>query len=79
MQRVVTDPIPTAAVLPQMALLLFYCGPLFLLEWWLEGEERIERLTMGIPVRRAVAYAYLLIAMLVFHATQASEFIYFQF
>lgn len=79
LQRVVTDPFPTAAVLPQMALLLFYCGPLFLLEWWLEGEERIERLTMGIPVRRAVAYAYLLIAMLVFHATQASEFIYFQF
>lgn len=79
LQRIVTDPIPTAAILPQMALLLFYCGPLFLLEWWLEGEERIERLTMGIPVRRAVAYAYLLIAMLVFHATQASEFIYFQF
>jgi len=77
--QVVRDPLPSAEILPQAAFLLFYCGPLFLLEWWLDGEERVERLTSTMPIRRAVAYAYLLISMLVFHATQASEFIYFQF
>lgn len=79
LKRIVLDPLPHADILPQIAMLLFYCGPLFLLEWWLDGEERVDRLTARMPLRRAVAYAYLLLSMLVFHASQAAEFIYFQF
>lgn len=79
LQRIVTDPIPTSGVIPQVVLMLFYCGPLFLLEVGLEGEERVDRLTASAPYRLVIAYAYVLILMLVFHASQASEFIYFQF
>ncbi|MFO1020561.1 MAG: hypothetical protein U0903_07685 [Planctomycetales bacterium] len=57
----------------------FYCAPLFLLEGALDGEERIDRLTASAGYRRGLAYAYVLILMLVFPAPQAAEFIYFQF
>jgi D-alanyl-lipoteichoic acid acyltransferase DltB (MBOAT superfamily) len=76
---IVTDFVPTSAAWPPLALMAFYCGPLFLLECWLDGESRVERLLETNALPRGLTYAYTLAMMLVFPAAVAAEFIYFQF
>jgi alginate O-acetyltransferase complex protein AlgI len=57
----------------------FLAAPLFFLEVFTRGERKLDRLLGSpIPVRFAV-YGYVMLMILLFHAEQASEFIYFQF
>lgn len=69
----------TPAAVAMLASLLFHCALLFGMEWLLDGEQRLERfMSAPWPVQSA-GYAYLLLMVLLFHAGEAHEFIYFQF
>ncbi|MCS6912536.1 MAG: MBOAT family O-acyltransferase [Myxococcales bacterium] len=69
----------TPMFLSAMATIAFYNLVLFLLEWALDGENRIERLLDAAWPVQGAAYAYVVLMILLFHAGQAYEFIYFQF
>jgi D-alanyl-lipoteichoic acid acyltransferase DltB (MBOAT superfamily) len=57
----------------------FYAALLFILEGWLDGEHRLERLIQaGVWVRGPV-YAYLIAMVTFFPVGKPSDFIYFQF
>ena len=60
---------------------VFYVGGgvLFLFEWGTDGENRLARLRNAHWVSKGLLYFYLLLMLLIFHATQAYDFIYFQF
>ncbi len=62
-----------------LATMTFYSGLLFILEWLLDGECKLERLFSAPWFYRGATYAYLVLMLLVFHASVAYEFIYFQF
>lgn len=74
-----TTPLATAACLSPLALIAFYCLPMSLLEWAIDGEDDLQRLLSSNAVCRGGAYGYLLLSMLLFHSRQAFDFIYFQF
>lgn len=69
----------TPTAIASLATMGFYCGLLFLLEWLLDGEQRLDRLISAWWLWRGTTYAYLAFMLLVFHAATAYEFIYFQF
>ena len=77
--RIVTDFHVTPKTVSGLLYLALLAAPLTFLDWWLRGERRLGNvLERGLPVR-AAAYAYLVTVMLIFHAGQPVEFIYFQF
>ncbi len=69
----------TAAAFTPLALIAFYALAIFVLELVTEGEEQLGRLVRAPLLAQAAVYAYLLTMILVFHASRAYEFIYFQF
>jgi D-alanyl-lipoteichoic acid acyltransferase DltB (MBOAT superfamily) len=77
--RIVTNFHLTPNALAGLLYIAFLAGPLTLLETYLRGERGTGRLLDGSLAVRATAYAYLVTLMLIFHAEQPVEFIYFQF
>ncbi len=61
------------------ATILFYCGPLFLIEVWTGGEKRLGRISESHWAVQSALYCYLLFMLVIFRADQIHEFIYFQF
>ena len=61
------------------ATILFYCGPLFLIEVWTGGEKRLGRISGSHWAFQSALYCYLLFMLVIFRADQIHEFIYFQF
>ncbi len=76
---VVTNPHVTPQALAAFALIVFHCGLLFLIEWALDGEKRLERLIKSSWVTQGAVLGYLMLMLFFFHARGAYEFIYFQF
>jgi len=77
--RILTDFTPTPIAGTMLGLVAFYVAPLFLLEAFTDGEERLGRL-LAVPwPRRSLAYAYLVLMLILFPAARTVEFIYFQF
>lgn len=62
-----------------LVLIALYGGVLFLLEWAWDGENRLERVTNASWTSKTLLYGYLSVMLLVFHAEQTYEFLYFQF
>ncbi len=77
--RILTDFHVTQAAAAPLAQLIFYGFIPFLLESALDGEKRLGRFVAAPWLVRSLAYAYMIGAILIFHAGQANEFIYFQF
>jgi alginate O-acetyltransferase complex protein AlgI len=75
----VTNPHITGQAIAAFGLIAFHCGLLFLIEWALDGEKRLDRLFKASWVTQGAAVGYLLLMMFIFHAGSAYEFIYFQF
>ncbi len=74
-----THPALTPVALTTLAVILFYSAILFCLEWALDGEVKLRRLTETSWMVRTATYAYLVFMLISFPAAQAHEFIYFQF
>jgi D-alanyl-lipoteichoic acid acyltransferase DltB (MBOAT superfamily) len=70
---------PSIMTLTPLLLMIFYVGLLVVFELYVEGEERLDRVMRAPAPVRALAYAYVLVMIVVFRAPQALEFIYFQF
>lgn len=68
-----------AEAAPALAMIVFFCGLAFLLEWALDGENRLDRLMRAPWVLQGAVYTYLTTMLLFFPAEKAHEFIYFQF
>lgn len=62
-----------------LAIIAFYCGLLFLVEWATDGEKQLRKLIQLPWLAKGAAYGYFILMLLVFHAASAYEFIYFQF
>jgi D-alanyl-lipoteichoic acid acyltransferase DltB (MBOAT superfamily) len=77
--RMVTDFHVTGMAVTPLLLVAFYCLPLFLLEWWLDGENRLAPLLRAPAPLRGAVYVYALSMLVFFPADRAQEFIYFQF
>ena len=77
--RILTDFTLTPTLVPMVALFLFYVAPLFVLEAFTAGEEHLERLFHWSWQRQSLAYAYLVLMLVLFPAAQTVDFIYFQF
>jgi alginate O-acetyltransferase complex protein AlgI len=77
--RVFTDFHVTGAVAAPLAQVIFYGLLPFLLEGPLDGERRLDRLVKASWPVQTAAYAYVIVSILIFHASTAHEFIYFQF
>lgn len=69
----------TSMVSASLAWIVFYGGVLFALEWAWDGENRLERTLGASLLPKSLIYSYLCLMLVVFHAEQALEFIYFQF
>lgn len=69
----------TSMALVPLVLVLFYSGALFVLELFTRGEENLERLIRAPVAVQSAIYAYLGLMIVVFHASRAHAFIYFQF
>jgi alginate O-acetyltransferase complex protein AlgI len=68
-----------AEVLSPLAAILFFCGLGTIIEWWTDGENRLDRLlACSWPLSTAVV-VYWVLMLLFFQADSAHEFIYFQF
>jgi D-alanyl-lipoteichoic acid acyltransferase DltB (MBOAT superfamily) len=78
-KRIVTDFHVTSAVAAPLVQIVFYGFIPFLAECAIDGEKRLDRLVNAPWVLRSAAYAYMILAILIFHSGQANEFIYFQF
>ncbi len=78
-QRIITDWHMTPLASTMFNLLLFYAGPLFLYEVWVEHRQRLTALLETSWAPRALAYAYCAVMLIVFPSPVAHEFIYFQF
>ncbi|HEY1558647.1 MAG TPA: MBOAT family O-acyltransferase [Kofleriaceae bacterium] len=76
---IVHNPHITMLAVTPLAMMAFYSLAIFVLEWFTEGEERLPRLMQASPVLQGVIYAYLVTMILVFPASHAYDFIYFQF
>src|SRR5262249_15082014 len=70
---------PTLTALTPLLLIAFYAAALFLLELWLEGEERLERVLRAPWLVQGAILSYVVIVTLIFHAGRPVDFIYFQF
>jgi len=69
----------TPFAISSFATIVFYVTPIFVLEWLVEGERRLGRLLISNWLLRAPVYSYLVLMLVIFHAGEAHEFIYFQF
>ncbi len=78
-QRIITDWHMTSLASTMVNLLLFYAGPLFLYELWVEHRKRLTALVETNWAPRTLAYAYCALMLIVFPSPVAHEFIYFQF
>ena len=69
--------------LSAICVVSFYALPMFLWEWAMDAENRLDQFEVRPwPVRvgwLGLQMAYVLLMILIFHADQAHEFIYFQF
>ena len=75
----VTSFSPGPAAFVPLALIVFYCAILFVVEIFTDGENRIRRLLGSPAALQGTFYAYLIFMLAVFSAEEAVEFIYFQF
>jgi len=73
------SPAVTLFTVSSFATIVFYCTLMFVLEWLLEGERRLDRLLTRNWLLRAPVYSYLVLMLVIFRAGEAREFIYFQF
>ncbi len=62
-----------------LSLILFYAGPLFLYELWVDKKKDLEILTRYPWLPRGLAYSYWILMLWFFPAPVHNEFIYFQF
>jgi D-alanyl-lipoteichoic acid acyltransferase DltB (MBOAT superfamily) len=79
LSRMVTDLTFTPHLLPLSLLVLFFSGIFFVIEVWLDGEHRIDRLCHAMWPLRTAIYAYLIFMIVIFRPGIQGEFIYFQF
>jgi D-alanyl-lipoteichoic acid acyltransferase DltB (MBOAT superfamily) len=77
--RILTDWHVTPLTVSMFSLLLFYAGPLFLYEIWVEHEKHLTALLETKWFPRTIAYAYCVLMLIVFPSPVSHEFIYFQF
>jgi len=83
-RKILTDFHLTGFGLSTLALLIFHCAVLFVLEWRWDGENRLPvgenaPIKNRSVIRSAALYIYLLVMLLIFHAETSYAFIYFQF
>jgi len=69
----------TPMAIAALATIAVHCGLLFMLEWLVDGERRLDRFFAAPYVWRGATYACLASMLLLFHARVTSDFIYFQF
>ncbi len=79
LRLMVTDFTVTPAVISALAFMALLAAPLLVLEQVMGGERRLDRFLALRAPARGLAYAYVVLMLLVFHAEQAVDFIYFQF
>jgi D-alanyl-lipoteichoic acid acyltransferase DltB (MBOAT superfamily) len=74
-----TDFTVTPAVLSAVVFMALLAAPLLVLEQAIGGERHLDRFRVLPAPARGLAYAYVAVMLLVFHAERPVEFIYFQF
>ena len=79
LMQILTDVRVTDLAVYAVSLMLFYAGPLVVLEAWLERKDDLLRLVKVHWLIRAGVYSYFTLMILLFHPTVHNEFIYFQF
>ena len=79
LQSIGTDFAFNEQMLAPLAMIILFCGPIFILESMIDPENQTESLTMGNWLVRGMVYAYALMMIMVFQADVPAEFIYFQF
>lgn len=77
--RIMTDWQVTSLGVSMFFLLLFYAGPLFCFEAWVERKPQLTALVLARRLPRAIAYAYCTLMLIFFPSPVSHEFIYFQF
>ncbi|MCA9031163.1 MAG: hypothetical protein KDA66_10165, partial [Planctomycetaceae bacterium] len=70
---------PSALAQTTFGMLVFFCVPLLLLEWWFDEKHDPLWLTQVRWEVRAAVYGYLILMMVFFPPPVPAEFIYFQF
>jgi D-alanyl-lipoteichoic acid acyltransferase DltB (MBOAT superfamily) len=78
-QRIITDWHMTPLALSMFGLLLFYVGPLFLYEIWVEYRQQLTALLETTWIPRTLVYTYYTLMLIFFPSPVVHEFIYFQF
>lgn len=78
-QAIATGLAPSPLAAASAAMIAFYCGLPILIEWLLGCEQRLQWLAKMPPWNGGLVYGSLILWLVVFHAEQAYEFIYFQF
>jgi alginate O-acetyltransferase complex protein AlgI len=78
-QSLATNFVWTSHATSMLCMVLFYCAVPFVVEFLLDGENKIEQLAQAHWAVCGPTYAYLTVMLLFFHASQTYEFIYFQF
>jgi alginate O-acetyltransferase complex protein AlgI len=79
LRLIVTDFHVTPRVVSALVYMVFLAAPLMFLERLIGGERRLGRLLDAPVLLRGGAYAYAAVMILLFHAGQPVDFIYFQF
>jgi len=79
LERTFTDATITPLTVSMAGLVVFYVLPLLALEAFTAGEEGLDRLLAWSWPRQGLAYAYLVLMLVLFPAVDTVEFIYFQF
>src|SRR6185436_4936016 len=69
----------TPLVVSALIFMVLLAAPVLLLEQLIGGERHLDRFLVLPPPARGLAYAYVAVMLLVFHAERQVEFIYFQF
>ncbi len=79
LRLITTDFTVTPAVLSAVTFMALLAAPLLVLEQAIGGERHLDRFVVLPAPARGLAYAYVAVMLLVFHAERPVEFIYFQF
>ena len=69
----------TPLVLSSFCMIVFYCTPLMLYEYWLERNNDLLALMKSSWKFQSIVYVYLFGMLLLFHPIVTGKFIYFQF
>ena len=69
----------TPLVLSSFCMIVFYCTPLMLYEYWLERKNDLLALMKSSWQFQSTVYVYLFGMLLLFHPIVTGKFIYFQF